>query len=432
MDALELALRAGSVVLPLAVIAALCLLERPPRRRIVGAALATIWTWVVIFAVNLIALRAGWWTFRSAGPAVSGVPIELLFGWGLLWGAIPTLAAPRRLGLLLAGLVAFDLVCMPLMEPVLRLGPQWLVGEALAVVICLIPGMALGHWTEHQSHVYARVTLQGIAMVGLMFLLLPSVLFAMTGDGWAALLERPVWHFLLAAILAAPAVGMVVQATLEFAAHGGTAVPWDPPTELVTTGPYAYVANPMQVGAVVLLAAWAVLTASFAVLGMSIGAIAFSIGVTRWNEAPDLSGRFGPDWVNYTMRMRSWLPRWRPVMTVPAQVLVGTTCSKCAAVGSFIERRRPTGLAIVPAETSEVVLTRITYRQGVRSATGVAGATRSLEHVHFGWALVSWVARMPVVRPLLQVMADALGAGPQPIGGTACSTTEGVHTWHAS
>jgi hypothetical protein len=40
---------------------------------------------------------------------------------------------------------------------------------------------------------------------------------------------------------------------------------------------------------------------------------------------------------------------------------------------------------------------------------------RGLEHLHLGWALAGWTMRLPVIRPFVQLLADALGAGPQPV-----------------
>ena len=255
MKAPELLVRAASLYVPVLLAIAIALHARPDRRRVAGALLATAWNLVALLAVNLVAVRAGWWTFAAGSASVGGFPAELWVGWALLWGAVPILATTTRLVAIGAALVLADLVLMPLAEPVVGLDATWLVGEAVAVAICLAPGLLLGGWTAEGRHVGRRAVLQVVAFTGLLFFVLPSVIFTVTADGWAGVLGRPRWQLVLFGVLLAPVGAMALQSVREFVAHGGTPVPLDPPDELVTSGPYSYVANPMQLGATLLLAA---------------------------------------------------------------------------------------------------------------------------------------------------------------------------------
>jgi protein-S-isoprenylcysteine O-methyltransferase Ste14 len=72
---------------------------------------------------------------------------------------------------------------------------------------------------------------------------------------------------------------MALQSVREFTAHGGTPMPLDPPTALVTSGPYAYVGNPMQLGATIVVAIWGVLLTSLAVVAAAAVSAAFSAGI---------------------------------------------------------------------------------------------------------------------------------------------------------
>lgn len=71
-------------------------------------------------------------------------------------------------------------------------------------------------------------------------------------------------------------------------------------------------------------------------------------------------------------------------------------------------------------------LDRITYDPGDGTADedGVAALARSLEHINIGLALLGWVVRLPLVRPVLQLIVDASGGAPRTVRRTS-SQTEG-------
>lgn len=422
-DGSEALVRGAALYLPIALAVALAGWTRPDRRRWGAVLLATVWNAVGLLVVNLLAVRAGWWRFDAGAPLVAGIPADLWVGWALVWGAVAALA-PRRSGPLVgAALVAADLVLMPLGEPVVVLGPSWLAGEALAVATCLVPGLLLARWTAADERLGARVALQVLAFAGAVYLVLPALVFSWTGEGWGALLGRPRWQFVVAALVAGPFAAMAVQAVLEFARAGGTPFPLDPPKRLVRSGPYAYLANPMQAGATVLLVAWGVLLASPAIVAAAAMATVFSAGLATWSEELDLRTRFGEDWSGYRQRVRSWLPTWRPAVAPPATAYVAAGCEPCEAVGGFLGRRRPAGVALVPAQVCADPLVRITYEDEVGRASGIAAIGRTLERVHLGWAAISWIARLPVIAPALQLIADAVGAGPRDLPSPAPGST---------
>jgi protein-S-isoprenylcysteine O-methyltransferase Ste14 len=418
----ELLVRGTALYLPIALVVALVVHRRLDRRLTAAALLATAWNLPALLAVNLIGVRAGWWTFDVTAATIAGVPADLWIGWALLWGAVPLLAVRLRSGggadrLALAGvvLVAADLVLMPLGQPAVVLDHTWLVGEAIAVAACLVPGLLLGRWTARDQRLAWRAGLQVVTFTGLVLFVLPTLVFTVTGEDWGALLARPRWHFVLAGLALAPAGAMAVQAIREFVAHGGTPVPLDPPSRLVTSGPYAYVANPMQLGATVVLAGWGLLLASPAVVAGAAVAAAFSAGLAAWSEDIELRGRFGDDWHQYRSRVRVWLPRWRPVVLDRAVVYVARGCEPCDEVGRFLLRRPSVGLDVEAAEGCPDPLSRITYVRGDHRSVGVAAIGRSLEHVNLAWAIGSWIARLPVVRPILQLVTDAVGGEPRPV-----------------
>lgn len=91
----------------------------------------------------------------------------------------------------------------------------------------------------------------------------------------------------------------------------GTPAPIDPPKELVATGFYRYVRNPMYVGILLILIGhflW------FKFIGLILyAALAFLIVhlfVTLYEE-PTLKKKFGASYEEYLRRVPRWIPRFR-------------------------------------------------------------------------------------------------------------------------
>ena len=99
-----------------------------------------------------------------------------------------------------------------------------------------------------------RAMLQVIAFAGFMMFVLPAIAIDGSGAGWLPPSQRPLWQLsLVAQVLFLPLL-IGLSAVQEFVTHGGgTPVPFDPPRRLVTTGVHAYVRNPMQLSALLLL-----------------------------------------------------------------------------------------------------------------------------------------------------------------------------------
>jgi protein-S-isoprenylcysteine O-methyltransferase Ste14 len=204
----ELFVRAASLYLPVTIVIALAVHVRPDRRRVAGALLATAWNTAALLAMNLVAAPAGWWHFETDTATVAGVPTDTWMGWALLWGVVPLLATTTRPLAAGALLVAADLVLMPLAGPVVALDDTWLVGEAVAVVVCLVPGLLLGRWTATGDHLAARVVLQVVAFCGLLLFVLPTLVFTIILlAAWGALLGSAV-------VAAAAAMGATLSAGL--------------------------------------------------------------------------------------------------------------------------------------------------------------------------------------------------------------------------
>jgi protein-S-isoprenylcysteine O-methyltransferase Ste14 len=416
------AIRVLALYGPAALVALPWALVPQPRRRAVAAFLAFAWNVPTLFLVNIVAMQQDWWTFSPSFASTANVPAEVLLGWALLWGAAPVLLLPRAsLPVTIAVLVLFDVVLMPLAQPVVVLSDTWLVGETVAILVALLPAQLLARWTVEDRNVALRATLLVIAFSATVLWVLPGIILEQTGDGWTVLSQN--WRRyggLVLQLSLVPAV-MGVGAVQEFAVRGrGTPLPFDAPKWLVTSGPYAYVANPMQLSLALVLVGWGALLGSWWVALAGVMSVIYSAGLARSDERDDLAERFGEPWASYRRHVETWLPLWRPyhssndriIRGSPARLYVASTCGECARVGRWFAARGPRGLEIVPAELHPTRdLTRVTYDpcDGARDEAGVAAIARALEHVHLGWAMVGWVMRLPVVVQVLQLLVDASG-----------------------
>ncbi|GAA2852293.1 hypothetical protein GCM10010517_09960 [Streptosporangium fragile] len=404
--------RGLALMVPVAGVAVAAAWRRPGEREIAAAILATVWNLSALAAVNALAPHLGWWEFHAVGAVHRGVPLDLLLGWALLWGALPALAAPAApLPLTAAALVWLDLAVMPLGEPVVVLGADWLTGEAAAVAAGLVPGLLLAAWTVRDRRLVARALLQ-VILSGALWLALPV---ALTGV-W----RQPAWALGLAAQALAVPLLLGLAAVREFVAAGrGTPLPYDPPRTLVTTGPYAYVRNPMQVSMVAGYLVLGPLDARF--FAAAPVAFAYGAGLAAWHEGERLAGRFGAEWAAYRRAVRPWIPRLRPGPVLPpASLYVARGCATCSSVGEWIARRDPVGLRVLAAESHPEGLRRIAYEGADgRSYRGVAALARALTHVHLGWALAGWALMLPGITWFAQLCTDALGYGPHTLPGPA-------------
>jgi protein-S-isoprenylcysteine O-methyltransferase Ste14 len=419
----HLAVRASALYLTLVVTIALWLWRRPTRRASAGAMLACCWNVPVVLALHIAASRSGWWWFDAAGGLFMGLPVDLYIAWVLLWGALPALAFPAlplwRVSLIA---LAFDVVAMPAARPVIHLGPAWLAGEAAGLILGLLPAQLLARWTTSDAHLERRAVLQVIAFTGLLVFVLPAAVLEGSRSPWINPLTRPTWQIsLIVQLLAVPGV-IGLTAVQEFVTRGrGTPVPFDPPRRLVTTGVYAYVGNPMQLSAVVLLALLGLVLWNPWIAAAGVMAHLYSAGLAGWDEEEDLRLRFDTAWREYRRAVPRWIPRFRPWHRQdhpPARLYVSAGCDVCRGVARWFEDRGARQLTIVPAETHPSRrLRRITYEpaDGRSSASGIDAVARALEHVHLGWAMLGWLLRLPVMSQFAQLLADASGGAPRQI-----------------
>lgn len=142
--------------------------------------------------------------------------------------------------------------------------------------------------------------------------------------------------------------------------------------------------------------------------------LAYSAGLARWHEEEELVPRWGEEWLQYRANVRSWIPRWRPWRCQSDRLYVAAQCEICQSVEAWLLKRSPVALEIIPAEHHPGRdLFRITYNDGGHEVEGVAAIGRALEHLNFGWAMIGFFVRLPVVRLILQVLSDGAVAPPR-------------------
>ena len=92
----------------------------------------------------------------------------------------------------------------------------------------------------------------------------------------------------------------------------GTLAPWDPTRNLVATGPYRHVRNPMISGVALMLSGQALFRGSW-VLGIW-AAVFLCINHVYFvlSEEPGLERRFGESYRIYKQNVPRWLPRLKP------------------------------------------------------------------------------------------------------------------------
>jgi protein-S-isoprenylcysteine O-methyltransferase Ste14 len=92
----------------------------------------------------------------------------------------------------------------------------------------------------------------------------------------------------------------------------GTLAPWDPTHNLVASGPYQYVRNPMISAVTVILAGQALfwgsaILAVYLVMFVLVNHLYFIL-----SEEPGLERRFGEPYRMYKANVPRWIPRWKP------------------------------------------------------------------------------------------------------------------------
>jgi protein-S-isoprenylcysteine O-methyltransferase Ste14 len=143
----------------------------------------------------------------------------------------------------------------------------------------------------------------------------PAVAALVAGGMWGVSLLAPpldvpaIIRVAAAAAIALAGAGFSLAGVISFRRAGTTANPMKPETasSLVCSGIYTHTRNPMYVGLLLVLVAWAIFLSSAWAL---LGPLALVLYLNRFQIAPEervLSARFGADYAAYQSRVRRWL-----------------------------------------------------------------------------------------------------------------------------
>ena len=392
------------------------LIIRPSKKIMISLFLGFLWNIALLFPCNMLAIDQEWWSFKEDKNNLLGIPIDILIGWAVFWGVLPYLFFKGKLLWLVLPLVIFiDLVAMPKSAPFIQLGENWLYGEMLVICICLLPGLALSFLTHKDRHVRIRAFMQAIITYMLLFNL-NAYLLQLTGNNIFSITSWPTWKLNIFMNLIFLVSIPALSANQEFAIKGnGTPLPFDAPKTLVTTGPYAYIANPMQLSVFLTLLITSVAYSNIAILGASIMSIIFSIGFVKWHQDNHIAVRFGEDWSNYKSHVKNWIPRWCPYILEQPTIYFRRSCGICSNTEYQISRLNPIGLTFKnETEHSSAILNRATYRYANGyEESGVKAIARSIEHINLGWAFLGWFMRLPLITEFLQILVDGVGNKPK-------------------
>ena len=157
--------------------------------------------------------------------------------------------------------------------------------------------------------IFIRTVTYSVLFIGLLLVFLPAQLLARAG------ITPPATFGLLQGLGLITAIcggTLALWCILTFVIIGqGTPAPFDPPRRLVIRGPYAFVRNPMYIGAGLALAGAALFYRSLALLVYTVIFLLITHLFVILYEEPTLRRTFGNDYASYCQEVRRWLPHIR-------------------------------------------------------------------------------------------------------------------------
>lgn len=115
---------------------------------------------------------------------------------------------------------------------------------------------------------------------------------------------------IIGGVLVAVGAAVLLHAFARFALDGrGTPAPIAAPEQLVITGAYRHVRNPMYLAVLTMIGGEALLLARPVLFGYGLAVAAAFWAFVHWYEEPTLARKFGGRFDEYRRSVPGWLPR---------------------------------------------------------------------------------------------------------------------------
>ncbi len=121
------------------------------------------------------------------------------------------------------------------------------------------------------------------------------------------------YALLLTFILLTSGLTLIIWTIKLFAQTGkGSLAPWNPINKLITTGPYAYVRNPMLLGVFLCLGAESILFQSWPLFYYLLIFIGINMLYFPLSEEKGLYKKYGEEYLEYKRNVPRFIPRLHP------------------------------------------------------------------------------------------------------------------------
>ena len=373
---------------------------------------ALLYTILILPIVNMICIYYGLWDFEKSISNVIKLPLDIYFLWITLWSIIPVYFFKGKYLLLLSiVLLWIDILIMPVLDKqgILVLNDNWLWGEIILIVTVFIPAYFWAYCSYYKRFTGVRAIFQIVVMIAAFIIGIPFVMKCYGIIESIQLHFAPyLFQFLL--ILTFPALVAVYDLVTK---GKGTPFPYDPTKDLVRSGVYAYIKNPIQWSFTLMFIPLSLYYGSYFFLLGSLVSIFYVYGISNFQEYSDMKTRFGKEWLDYKSQVPSWRFLWKPTNIPKAEIFFDDDCNQCSQIKRWFISSKSINLHIKSkAEYPKDQILQVTYidYKG-REYKGVCAIAHAMEHINLAYASLAWFMRMPIINQVLQIIIDSMDVG---------------------